>query len=190
MTDPLHTRATQAPARRDGSAGSYLLVIEDESSRLVALPSPGAVVIGRAPECDVQLADVSASRRHSGLAIAEGVVTLRDLGSQNGTLVNGEPVELDHLPARLLAATAPSRGKAAPSDGDDDPAGAPAAAAAPGPGAPRPLAEELRDLERRRIAEAYAATGYVQTPAAERIGMPLRTFIVKLKQYGIVAPAK
>lgn len=51
----------------------------------------------------------------------------------------------------------------------------------------RPLAEEMRELERMRIEEALQATGGVQTRAAELIGMPLRTFLVRLKQYGICA---
>jgi DNA-binding NtrC family response regulator len=47
----------------------------------------------------------------------------------------------------------------------------------------RPLADELAELERRRIAEALAASGGVQTRAAELIGMPRRTFLMKLKKY-------
>jgi DNA-binding NtrC family response regulator len=47
------------------------------------------------------------------------------------------------------------------------------------------VAEELRALERQRMLEALEATGGVQTRAAQRIGMPLRTFAFKLKQYRI-----
>jgi two-component system response regulator AtoC len=49
----------------------------------------------------------------------------------------------------------------------------------------RPLHEEIADLERDRITVALAATGGVQARAAALIGMPLRTFITKLKRYGI-----
>jgi DNA-binding NtrC family response regulator len=49
----------------------------------------------------------------------------------------------------------------------------------------RPLAEELRDLEQRRMAEALRAAGGVQRRAAELIGMPIRTFSCKLAQYGL-----
>jgi two-component system response regulator AtoC len=51
-----------------------------------------------------------------------------------------------------------------------------------------PLAEEVRDLEKRRMSEALEAAGWVQTRAAELIGMPLRTFQQKLKQYGLKKP--
>ncbi len=49
----------------------------------------------------------------------------------------------------------------------------------------RPLAEELRDLEQRRIAEALRAAAGVQRRAAELLGMPLRTLRCKLTQYGL-----
>src|SRR6185436_11892886 len=40
----------------------------------------------------------------------------------------------------------------------------------------RPIGDELRELERRRMTEALAAAAGVQKRAAELIGMPLRTF--------------
>jgi DNA-binding NtrC family response regulator len=49
----------------------------------------------------------------------------------------------------------------------------------------RPIAEELREIERTRMEEALEATGGVQTRAAELIAMPIRTFAFKLKQYGL-----
>jgi two-component system, NtrC family, response regulator AtoC len=51
-----------------------------------------------------------------------------------------------------------------------------------------PIADEVRDLERRRMTEALEAAGWVQTRAAELIGMPLRTFQQKAKQYGLRRP--
>jgi two-component system, NtrC family, response regulator AtoC len=49
----------------------------------------------------------------------------------------------------------------------------------------RPIADEVRELERARMIEALRATGGVQNRAAERIGMPGRTFATKLKRYRI-----
>ena len=49
----------------------------------------------------------------------------------------------------------------------------------------RSLAEELRDLEQRRIAEALRAAVGVERRAAELLGIPLRTFRCKLTQYGL-----
>jgi DNA-binding NtrC family response regulator len=49
----------------------------------------------------------------------------------------------------------------------------------------RPIDEEVRELERTRMAAALAATDGNQTRAASLIGMPLRTFQTKVKQYGL-----
>ena len=59
------------------------------------------------------------------------------------------------------------------------------AGAAPGSGPIRPVREEIEELERERMAAAMAAAGGVQMRAAELIGMPLRTFVAKLKKYGM-----
>jgi two-component system response regulator AtoC len=47
----------------------------------------------------------------------------------------------------------------------------------------RPISDELKELERRRMAEALAAAGGVKTKAAQLIDMPIRTFTLKLTQY-------
>ena len=75
---------------------------------------------------------------------------------------------------------------------------APAAPAAPEPAAPEPaasapaasapLADELADLERRRIVDALEQCGGNQTRAAELLGMPRRTLVKRLTQYGIKRP--
>jgi pSer/pThr/pTyr-binding forkhead associated (FHA) protein len=48
------------------------------------------MVVGRVPDCDFILADQSVSRRHLELVHTEKGVLLRDLGSGNGSKVNGE----------------------------------------------------------------------------------------------------
>ena len=50
-------------------------------------------LIGRSPECDVFLDDVTVSRRHAELSREEDVFTIRDLGSLNGTFVNRRRIE-------------------------------------------------------------------------------------------------
>jgi sigma-B regulation protein RsbU (phosphoserine phosphatase) len=58
----------------------------------------GRTVLGRSRECDLQLSSATVSRRHAEIEVSGDVVTVRDLGSHNGTLVNGqqiaEPTEL------------------------------------------------------------------------------------------------
>jgi pSer/pThr/pTyr-binding forkhead associated (FHA) protein len=49
------------------------------------------LVFGRAPECEVVLTDRDASRRHARVVYGDDRrVVLEDLGSTNGTQVNGE----------------------------------------------------------------------------------------------------
>lgn len=51
------------------------------------------LTIGRDPESDIFLNDVTVSRRHARLLIDQGVVTVEDAGSLNGTYVNDRLVE-------------------------------------------------------------------------------------------------
>jgi len=47
-------------------------------------------VVGRSPSCEIALPDSRASRRHARLELAAGQLRVVDLGSRNGTYVNGE----------------------------------------------------------------------------------------------------
>ncbi len=52
---------------------------------------PGCeLTLGRSPECSLQLPAAGASRRHASVGWRDGAVILRDLGSTNGTYLNGE----------------------------------------------------------------------------------------------------
>ena len=53
-------------------------------------------LVGRAPECKLRPNSDMVSRRHCMISIAEGRATIRDLGSRNGTLVNGEKIAGEH----------------------------------------------------------------------------------------------
>ncbi len=56
-------------------------------------PEDGRTLIGRSPECDVFLDDVTVSRRHAELVREGETFTIRDLGSLNGTYVNRKRIE-------------------------------------------------------------------------------------------------
>jgi pSer/pThr/pTyr-binding forkhead associated (FHA) protein len=54
---------------------------------------PGEYVIGREPGCDLPVEGVDLmSRRHARLTVNYDHVLIEDLGSSNGTFVNGQPV--------------------------------------------------------------------------------------------------
>ncbi|MDA8342972.1 MAG: FHA domain-containing protein [Actinomycetota bacterium] len=48
---------------------------------------------GRHPESDIFLDDITVSRRHAEFTTDDGVTTVRDVGSLNGTYVNRERIE-------------------------------------------------------------------------------------------------
>ncbi|MDP8221778.1 MAG: sigma 54-interacting transcriptional regulator [Candidatus Lernaella stagnicola] len=71
-----------------------LLIITKASGSEQCVPLVNdTLVIGREPACDVILSDTSVSRRHAVIARREGHLWLEDLGSKNGTLLDGRPVD-------------------------------------------------------------------------------------------------
>jgi FHA domain/zinc-ribbon domain len=56
-------------------------------------PGDGRTLVGRSPECDIFLDDVTVSRRHAEIIRDGDTFTIRDLGSLNGTYVNRKRIE-------------------------------------------------------------------------------------------------
>lgn len=54
------------------------------------IPADGGYVVGRSSEVDLVLADDAVSRKHARFYFERGRTWLRDLGSRNGTAINGE----------------------------------------------------------------------------------------------------
>ena len=63
----------------------------DGSTRTYDLTAP-ITILGRGTDCDLRLVDPGVSRHHAELRVEDGEVVLVDLGSTNGTFVNGQPV--------------------------------------------------------------------------------------------------
>ena len=80
----------------DGGGHASVVVREDGGERMVALSSE-TVTIGRLADCDVVLKDKGASRKHAQLKRRDGTWTLTDLGSTNGTRLNGQTVQSREL---------------------------------------------------------------------------------------------
>lgn len=94
--DPDSTSSTHLMLRDAASPGGeaaahFLVVVQGgavgQRFRLGAEP----MVIGRAPPAEIVIEDPAVSRRHCRLALLHGSVTVEDLGSTNGTLVDGAP---------------------------------------------------------------------------------------------------
>jgi pSer/pThr/pTyr-binding forkhead associated (FHA) protein len=54
--------------------------------------SPGKLLVGRADDCDVQVPSEFVSGNHCVLLTDEYALRIRDLGSKNGTIVNGRRI--------------------------------------------------------------------------------------------------
>jgi pSer/pThr/pTyr-binding forkhead associated (FHA) protein len=60
-------------------------------------PNADRSLIGRSPECDIFLDDVTVSRQHAELSHGDDRWTIKDLGSLNGTFVNRRRIETVEL---------------------------------------------------------------------------------------------
>jgi DNA-binding NtrC family response regulator len=85
--------ATLATRRATRLHRAYLLVVEDGSSSMYALPNPGVVTIGRIAEVELRVDHASVSRRHARILVDRGEIRISDLDSHNGTRVNGVRVD-------------------------------------------------------------------------------------------------
>ena len=80
------------PRRRPWQLAPRTLVVDGAD-----WPLPRHAQIGRSSACDLVLGDDSVSRRHAEIALRGGVCVVRDLGSCNGTWVNGRAVRRARL---------------------------------------------------------------------------------------------
>lgn len=99
-------------------AESNAFLVKVGTSREIALKAD--TVLGRQAECDVLLTEGHASRKHARLMLADGEYWLEDLGSSNGTFINGSRIstrmrlasgdrlrfDVEEYDFRLLASTA------------------------------------------------------------------------------------
>jgi hypothetical protein len=87
----------------EGGTSVFAIPVIDAPDAVIEVREPGRPArhvsvtgapmrIGRAPECELVLKDSRVSRRHARLQARGGVLVLTDLGSTNGTRVNGHRV--------------------------------------------------------------------------------------------------
>ena len=66
-----------------------LIVKDPEQTYLVDLIAGETLVVGRGPDCELPVTAERASRKHAEVRARESGDVVVDLGSTNGTLVNG-----------------------------------------------------------------------------------------------------
>lgn len=71
---------------------NLVLFKKDGSQKVIPLRS-SVTVIGRRHSCDLCIPLMSVSKRHCQLYHDNGMLKIRDLGSRNGTILNGKPVQ-------------------------------------------------------------------------------------------------
>src|SRR5690606_33932655 len=70
-----------------------LVLLRDQADRRrFALPND-VTTIGRSEACDLRIPLGEVSRRHCSIVQSEGQVLVQDLGSSNGTYVNGKRIQ-------------------------------------------------------------------------------------------------
>src|SRR4051794_19642815 len=124
-----------------------IVVVQGRSASSTIKLSDGVTTIGRHNECQLRIKSSQVSRKHCEVFEKKGLLLVKDLGSSNGTLVNGKKVqgqrvlepgdELTIGPvllrvAKVGAAAPAAAAKAASSPGDTAVTAAAAAAAAGG----------------------------------------------------------
>jgi Protein of unknown function (DUF3662)/FHA domain len=91
---------------RTGQLEVVAAIVEGPTSHLGALVMPDGrrltlgdetATLGRLPDCTVPLADPQASRRHAEIRPQGDGFLIQDLGSMNGTSVNGVPISQHRL---------------------------------------------------------------------------------------------
>jgi transcriptional regulator with PAS, ATPase and Fis domain len=75
-----------------GSTRAYLILRSASGTQVVEVPAPGEgpAMIGRDADSTLRIEDPRVSRTHARLGWDDGSLVIEDLGSRNGTTINGE----------------------------------------------------------------------------------------------------
>jgi len=86
------SRSTAAPTFPSDQRGHRLNVLAPDSMAGQSFALAAETTIGRAPGCAVSIDDARISKLHARLFGSDGEWFIEDLGSTNGTIVNGRPL--------------------------------------------------------------------------------------------------
>jgi pSer/pThr/pTyr-binding forkhead associated (FHA) protein len=92
---PVVARTAPATAKEQATRGrgpARLRIIEPAARRGETFVLPDELTVGRGGGCGIVLDDTFVSQVHARVFRRDGDVYIEDLGSRNGTLLNGKPV--------------------------------------------------------------------------------------------------
>lgn len=90
-TAPVESKQESPPKLPEGRRFSLAIIEGPDAGKVYRIDKP-KVVIGRSG-ADLVLNDSETSRAHAAIEIRESLMLLQDLGSRNGTLVEGSKIE-------------------------------------------------------------------------------------------------
>jgi pSer/pThr/pTyr-binding forkhead associated (FHA) protein len=94
-----HPMSRDEAAHVEGVHGFALVVEKGPRAGMTYVLPDGNTTVGRHPESDIFLNDVTVSRQHCRFVIANGELRVEDSGSTNGTYVNDARVDAAGLRA-------------------------------------------------------------------------------------------
>jgi len=86
-----------SPAATEDGRAHYLAVVAGERAGLRVELGEKPLIIGRVPPADIVIDDSQISRKHCRVALVMGEVYVADLGSSNGTMVDGKRITQTQL---------------------------------------------------------------------------------------------
>jgi pSer/pThr/pTyr-binding forkhead associated (FHA) protein len=85
-------RGAPPPPALDPAIPTGIEVVVDDGATIGTRRFGRRILVGRAPGADIRIADPRVSRLHARLEMRDDGVYVEDLGSRNGTRVDGEAI--------------------------------------------------------------------------------------------------
>ncbi len=92
-------RGPPPPPKLDAAIPGSIELVVDDGTSIVTRRFGRRILAGRAPTADLRIDDPRVSRLHARIEMRDDGVYIEDLGSRNGTTVNGELSEGQRLAA-------------------------------------------------------------------------------------------
>ncbi len=91
---PLDEPEKEAPVQVEPVSEEAVFVVKRGSTVGQRFPlKTGEITLGRDPQSDIFLGDITVSRKHAKVKVGPSAVEVADVGSLNGTYVNGTRIE-------------------------------------------------------------------------------------------------